>query len=294
MSAVQQAINAATSFTDAQLSYYLVNTVAVSLASREFWNPRQPDVYAALVAKRNSIHTQLEAQKTELGVRVSNQVANIVKLAQAKANLAAANVLLASSRVCEQSSPGNPCPIGQVKYQSGQSDHEIDFDCNGAYDGQYGGYVRCDPLVTFGSAYLGYYAGYDNYYAYDPFCVGSYTYKKMLGCSTQLYGNWATGGRLTNGQVTVDTNCDGTLDTTMNAIGCIGSVSDASLNSGMYVSDVDIDCSGSVDTKATANATSFTGAESVYSETLYRRLKTDSLPQRDGACATEPKWSTVS
>ena len=203
---------------------------------------------AALLAKLASIHTLLEQAKAELIVRVSNQVTHIVKLAQAKANLAAAQALLTARRSCESTSTVVlNCPIGRVKYLANQNDHEIDFDCNGVYDGDYGGKVPCNPLVSFGTDYLGYYDGYENYYVYDRYCTGYYGYKKNLGCNVQLHGNWASNGRLTNGQVTVDTNCDGSYDTTLNAIGCVGHVMDALMSEGKFVSDIDVDCSGSVD-----------------------------------------------
>lgn len=194
-------------------------------------------------------------------------------MAKAKANLAAAQALLTTRRLCESTSSVVPnCPIGRVKYIAYQDNHEIDFDCNGSYDGSYGGYVHCNPLVSFGPDYLGYYAGYDNYYAYDRYCTGYYGYKKNLGCTVQLHGNWASNGRLTNGQVTVDTNCDGTYDSTMNAIGCIGYVMDAIIEEGAFVSSVDIDCSGSVDERVETVAADFTDSVFVYGETTYRRL----------------------
>jgi len=136
--------------------------------------------------------------------------------------LAAATALMTSTRSCETATVANPCPIGRVKYLTNQDNHEIDFDCNNVYDGQYGGFVRCNPLIQFGANYLGYYEDYDNYYAYDRYCIGYYSYKKTLGCTLRLYGNWAANGRLTNAQVTFDSNCDGSVDRTLNAIACVG------------------------------------------------------------------------
>jgi hypothetical protein len=83
-------MSAAASYSQAQLDDYLINTVATGLPAREFWNPRQTDVYAALVAKLNDKHVELEAAKTELGTRVANHVTNVLYEAQAKAHLAAA------------------------------------------------------------------------------------------------------------------------------------------------------------------------------------------------------------
>jgi hypothetical protein len=229
-----------------------------------------------------------------LSTRVSNQVSHIVKLAQAKANLAAAQALLTARRTCETTSTVVlNCPIGRVKYLASQDNHEIDFDCDGAYDGQYGGRVTCNPLVSFGPNYLGYYEGYDNYYAYDRYCTGYYSYKKNLGCSLRLYGNWALNGRLTNSQVTFDSNCDGSLETTLNAIGCIGDAKDAVLSNSRYVSDIDIDCSGTVDSKAETDAAAFTDDAAVYPETTYRLLQTGNLPVFGKACPTPVKMSTA-
>jgi len=42
--------------------------------------------------------------------------------------------------------------------------------------------------------------------------------------------------------------------------------------SGTYVSNIDIDCSGSTDSKAETVAATFSVDEAVYSETTFRRL----------------------
>lgn len=58
-SAVTAAINAAASFSQADLDSYVVSTLAVGLPAREFWNPRQADVYAALRTRLENVDASL-------------------------------------------------------------------------------------------------------------------------------------------------------------------------------------------------------------------------------------------
>jgi predicted naringenin-chalcone synthase len=114
--AVTAAINAAAAATQAELDFYLVNTVAFGLPDREFWNPRQPDVYDAIQEKLSDVENLLDIAKHGLEVRVSNQITHVINEAQAKAHLAAAQALLTTNRQCETAAELNGCPIGRVKY----------------------------------------------------------------------------------------------------------------------------------------------------------------------------------
>ncbi len=68
-------------------------------------------------------------------MRVSNQITHVIYEAQAKVHLAAALDRLTTNRQCETAAELNGCPIGRVKYLQSQSQHEVDFDCDGTYDG---------------------------------------------------------------------------------------------------------------------------------------------------------------